>query len=257
MKPFSVTEKGISFGFKVAGHAIINLYNKCGVKSLAKVIFAQVCPWLAFKLVTLYITSLFSHPTGMKHDTKEESSSSEKQLFKEISEGNERAFQLIFTRYYPRMISFADKMVKSPHVAEEIVQEAFIRLWEQRELLTEIKNPENYFFIVIRNHALNYLRAAANELKRREQLWDAMEQRAVDGITTMEMEEADQFFEKILEKLSPQQRKIFRMSREEGFSHQQIADELHLSKNTVKKHMAESLKIFKASLKYFKQIILS
>ena len=193
----------------------------------------------------------------MKHNIKEATSFSEKKLFKEISEGNERAFQFIFTRYYPRMISFADKMVKSPHVAEEVVQEVFIRLWEQRELLTEIKNPENYFFIVIRNHALNYLRAAANEQRRREQLWAALEQRAVDAITTLEMEEADQFFEKILERLSPQQRKIFRMSREEGLSHQQIADELHLSKNTVKKHVAESLKMLKASLKYFRLIIMS
>lgn len=149
------------------------------------------------------------------------------------------------------MFSFAGKVVKSPHVAEEIVQEVFIRLWEHREVLAEIKNPESYFFIVIRNHALNYLRAAAKEQSRREQLWEALEQRAASIITTMEAQETEQFFEKMLDKLSPQQRKIFRMSREEGFSHQQIADELHLSKNTVKKHVAESLKIFKALLKHF------
>jgi|SRR5690554_1358822 len=138
----------------------------------------------------------------MNHYLKETSSFTDKQLFKEISEGNEQAFQLIFKRYYPRMLSFAGKVVKSPHVAEEIVQEVFIRLWEQREVLTEIRNPENYFFIVMRNHAFNYLRAAANEQNRREQLWEALEQRAADASTSLETQEAEQFFEKILSQLS-------------------------------------------------------
>jgi RNA polymerase sigma-70 factor (family 1) len=178
----------------------------------------------------------------------------DKQAFKKISEGDERAFQLIYKRYSRRMLSFAGKVVKSPHVAEEIVQEVFIRLWEQREVLAEVKNPENYIFIVIRNKSFNYLRAAANEQSRREQLWEALEQRASDFYTTLEAQESEQLFEKILAKLSPQQRKIFRMSREEGFSHQQIADELLLSKKTIKKHVADALKIFKAYYKVLRTV---
>lgn len=192
----------------------------------------------------------------MKHHLNEKTLLSDRQLFMEVSEGDERAFQHLFTRYYPRMISFAGMMVKSPYAAEEIVQEVFIRLWEQREVLAEVKSPENFVFIVIRNHTFNYLRAAANEQNRREQLWEALQQRAADETITLEMQEADQFFEKILAKLSPQQQKIFRMSREEGFSHQQIADELQLSKDTVKKHIANSLKVFKSYLKYFRQMVL-
>ena len=192
----------------------------------------------------------------MKHHLNEKILLSDRHLFKEVCDGDERAFQHLFTRYYPRMISFAGMMVKSPYAAEEIVQEVFIRLWEQREVLAEVKSPENFVFIVIRNHTFNYLRAAANEQNRREQLWEALQQRAADETITLEMQEADQFFEKILAKLSPQQQKIFRMSREEGFSHQQIADELQLSKDTVKKHIANSLKVFKSYLKYFRQVVL-
>lgn len=187
---------------------------------------------------------------------KEESLFADKRLFKEVSEGSERAFQLIFEQFYQRMYSFAVTVVKSPHVAEEIVQEVFIRLWEQRELLAEIKNPKNYIFILIRNQAFNYLRAAANEQKRRQQLWEALQQRAEQAESPLESEEAERFFEKILAKLSRQQQKVFRMSREEGFSHQQIADELNLSKLTVKKHVADSLKVFKSYLKYFCLLLL-
>lgn len=88
---------------------------------------------------------------------------SDKQLFNEVSIGDERAFRILYNRYYQRMYSFACKVVKSSHVAEEIIQEVFIRLWEQRELLSEVKNPDNYVFIVIRNHTFNYLRTAARE----------------------------------------------------------------------------------------------
>lgn len=185
----------------------------------------------------------------------EKSSFNDKQLFKEVSEGDERAFRIMYNRYYQRMYSFAAKVVKSPHVAEEIVQEVFIRLWEQRELLCEVKNPDNYVFIVIRNHTYNYLRAVAREQNRREKLWEALQQQVTDEGTSLEAEEAELFLEKLLAKLSPQQRKIFRMIREDGFSHQQIADELHLSRDTVKKHVANSLKIFKAHLKNFVQLL--
>lgn len=187
---------------------------------------------------------------------KEKSSYSDKQLFKDVSVGDERAFRIIYNRFYQRMYSFACKMVKTPHVAEDIVQEVFIRLWEQRQLLAEIKNPDNYVFILIRNYTFNYLRAAANEQNRREKLWEALQQKVTNEATLLEKEEAELFLKKLLSKLSPQQRKIFRMSREDGLSHQQIADELQLSKDTVKKHVANSLKIFKFHLKNYVQFLL-
>lgn len=181
---------------------------------------------------------------------------SDKQLFNEVSIGDERAFRILYNRYYQRMYSFACKVVKSSHVAEEIIQEVFIRLWEQRELLSEVKNPDNYVFIVIRNHTFNYLRTAARENSRREKLWEALQQRVTDEATSIEAEEAEQFLKKLLTKLSPKQQMIFRMSREDGLSHQQIADKLQLSKDTVKKHVANSLKIFKIHLKNYVQFLL-
>ncbi len=180
---------------------------------------------------------------------REETLFSEKQLFEKINEESEWAFQVLFKRYYPRMLSFVGKVVKSPYVAEEIVQEVFIRLWENRYMLNEVKNPKDYLFIMVRNHALNYLRAAAREQSRREQLWEDLEKRAANIHATLEEQEAGQWLEKIVAKLSPQQQKVFRLSREQGLSHQEIANELHLSKNTVKKHVAESLKTFKLYLK--------
>ena len=142
-------------------------------------------------------------------------------------------------------------MVHSSHAAEEIVQEVFIRLWEHREMLTEVKSPADFIFILVRNYTLNYLRSMLKEEEGRERLWAALEQRAsqAHADTPLETKETAQLLQKIVAKLTDQQRRVFRMSREEGLSHQEIASELHISKNTVKKHVADSIKMVKVHLK--------
>jgi len=175
---------------------------------------------------------------------------SEKVLFEKISQGNEQAFRLVFERYYRRMFIFARQLVQCPYAAEEVVQEVFIRLWENRDMLVEVRNPADYIFIVVRNHTLNYLRSMLKRQGGREHIWAALEQRAAGADAHLEAEEAAHLVQKIWAKLSLQQQKIFRMSRDQGLSHQEIADELHIARNTVKKHVADSLKVFKTYLKH-------
>ncbi len=175
---------------------------------------------------------------------------SEKHLFKKVSEGNELAFQLLFEQYYQRMLSFVYSLVKSSFAAEEIVQEAFIRLWENRDLLADVRKPDDYIFIIVRNHALNYLRQLAKEQKQRVQLWECVKQQAVYTAEPFEEQEAEQLWQKILAKLSPQKQKIFRLSRDMGLTQQEIATQLKLSKNTIKNQIVDSLKVVKEHLKH-------
>ena len=172
-------------------------------------------------------------------------------LFIEISQGSESAFREAFQRYCPRMLHFAAKMLKSDFAAEEAVQEVFIRLWKHREVLSEIKNPNDYMFILIRNQVMNDLRSISREQKRREQLWEDMEQRAVPSSPSLSIEvrETEELLKNIMNQLTPQQRKIFHLSRGQGLSHQEIGDQLHISPLTAKKHIADSLKIIKSNLK--------
>ena len=174
---------------------------------------------------------------------------SDTRLLLEISKGSEPAFQLIFKRYCPRMLAFALKLLKSQFSAEEAVQEVFIRLWEHRDTLGQIKNPQDYLFILLRNKVMNELRAASRNQKRREQLWEAMEQRATQPMISIETKEVEQMLEHAVNNLSPQQQKIFRLSREKGLSHREIANELHISPLTAKKHVADSIKSIKSNLK--------
>jgi len=182
-------------------------------------------------------------------NTKHRWLTTDKQLFVAISEGDERAFRLIFDRYRQKTWSFVLTLVKSQHIAEEIIQESFIKLWENRKALAEVKNPDDYLFIFVRNHLFNTLRNMTREEKKKAQLKKNLEQREVYmDHYWLEVQQAAQMLEQIIARLPNQQKKIILLKREKALSLQEIADKLKISKNTVKKHLSVALKTCRKQL---------
>ena len=180
----------------------------------------------------------------------------DKQLFTLISQGSEHAFRLIFERYQRRMWLFVVALVKSTCVAEEIVQESFIKLWNYRDLLANVKNPDDFIFILMRNHALNWLRKWVSEQKGKTQLWEVMKQQSAYYDYSIEAKEMEQVVEQIIARLPAQQRNIFHLSRDMALSHQEIADQLNLSKNTVKNHLVAAFKSIRTQLRRAEILVL-
>ena len=176
---------------------------------------------------------------------------SDNQLFLAISRGSESAFRFIFERYHQRMWAFVMTLVKSPHIAEDIVQESFIKLWECRAILADVKKPNDFIFILVRNHALDSLRKLTREDKERErdQVWEDLKRQSVYVDYWLEAKQAAQILEQIIAQLPCQQQKVIRLRHNRGLSHQEIADYLQISKNTVKKHLAIALKTCREELK--------
>jgi RNA polymerase sigma-70 factor (ECF subfamily) len=174
---------------------------------------------------------------------------SDMQLFLAISKGSEMAFQFVFERYRQPMWSFVMTLVKSPHIAEDIIQESFIKLWERRDILTEVVKPKDFIFILVRNRALDALRRLATSEKEKEKLWVHLKQQSDYSDYYLEAEQASQILKDIIDQLPAQQQKAFTMSRDLGLSHQDIADELKISRNTVKKHISIALKTCREQLK--------
>ena len=175
---------------------------------------------------------------------------SDKQLFLAISKGNEEAFRLFFDRYHQKMWSFVLTLVHSPHIAEEIVQETFIKLWECRNLLADVIKPDDFLFIMMRNHLFNTLRNLTREEKQKMQLLKQL--RIADTYLDhywMEVQEATQILEQIVARLPAQQQKVIHLSRELGLSHQEIADQLSISKHTVNEYLVAALKTCRKQLK--------
>ncbi|MHA4809907.1 RNA polymerase sigma factor [Flavitalea flava] len=167
---------------------------------------------------------------------------------KEHGHVKDEAFKQLFDAYKNRLYGYVLAIAHSDYIAEEITQEIFIKLWLCRDILHQVGNPEGYIFTIARNKTLNYLRKAAHDEKllRELQRLAAPENNNVEERTVAL--EYDTLVRNALTLLSPQRRLVFQLSRNEGLNHEEIAQHLQLSRNTVKNHLVEALRFIRQYL---------
>jgi len=166
----------------------------------------------------------------------------ERLLLKEVAKGNEKAFRTLYDAYFNHLSAYIFKICKSPGATEEIVQEIFLKLWVNRAPLADVENAEAYIFSMARNKTIDYLRKLAKESQLISNLSVRSKEFNNNIDEKLSITELQQIIEEALSGLSPQKIQIFRLSKQEGLSHDEIAALLHLSKSTVKNHLSETLK---------------
>lgn len=162
-------------------------------------------------------------------------------LLKEVADGNQAAFKVLFDTYRPRLYHYISGLVKSQQVAEELVMDVFTKLWIGRELLTEIRNFDAFLFRVAHNKTIDFFRSAARDQKFTELLWEEIQ--AVSDIradATLYLHEYEDKLREAIDLLSPQRKKVYQLSRDLDLTHDQIAARLQLSKATVNNHLVEA-----------------
>lgn len=168
---------------------------------------------------------------------------SDQDLLLEISSHNEEAFKTLFTRHRDKLFAYIFKVTKSRETSEEIVMDVFMKLWQSRTVLTEIKNFDAFLFHVAKNKSLDFLRSAAKDRVLTELILDQMNNRE-GGHQPDEriiLTELKSKINETIEQLSPQRQTVFRLSREQHMTYDEIASHLQLSKSTVKNHIFDSL----------------
>ncbi|NML21344.1 RNA polymerase sigma-70 factor [Pseudoflavitalea sp. G-6-1-2] len=165
----------------------------------------------------------------------------QQELFKKIAAGDIAAFRQLFDLYRLRLFAAALKITKSGYAAEEIVQEIFTALWESRSNLENVENPPAYIFTVAYNKTFRFLKKTAGDNARLQALMKRAEDRDNHTEEWIDVRESQQILEFAIRQLPTKRQLIYRLSREEGLSYEQIAERLHLSKLTVKKQMALAL----------------
>lgn len=172
-----------------------------------------------------------------------------KECFQSLVRGEAGAFETIFNLYKKRVYFLALKMLKSETEAEEIVQDVFLSIWLAKTKLGNINDPEAYLFTITYNTIYTHLKKAS----RNQQLLNtiilhlAQIQNTTDEIIAVH--ETGKLINEAIQFLSPQQRTVYQLSKQEGLSYDVIAEHMHISRNTVRNHLAEAMKTIRAFLK--------
>ena len=173
-----------------------------------------------------------------------------KVLLQRFLQGDAQAFIAIYDRYWYKLYLSSYRRTKDKAVAEELVQNLFLKLWEKRSTL-EIGQLENYLFSSIRNATIDFLnkQMVANKYLEHQKTFLSLE-----GNTTEEMVgfgNLEEELEKGLQALSGKSEMVFRLHRMEHWPVEKIALHLNLSEKTVQYHLTRSMKFIRSFLQEF------
>lgn len=165
-----------------------------------------------------------------------------------IKDGDLRAFNELFDRYGKRLYHFSIGYLKSASDAEEIVQEVFLKIWNNREELSAQKSFESYLFTIAKNSILNTIRKSKSEQAYLSyaKLHPGKNVLLDDELNFRELEEA---YKEAVEQLSPRRKEIFMLNREQSLSNVEIAEKMNVSVKTVENQMTSALSEIRKNLR--------
>lgn len=172
----------------------------------------------------------------------------EREFLESLRKGVSSSYVFLFNRYYSGLVVYARHLLGSETHAEDIVHDIFTSLWEKRETLDVTISIKSYLFASVRNRCLNHL---IHQRVHDEYQEAVLHKGDVSGMLTWDYyveSELSEMIEKAIDKLPPQCRKIFIMSRFEEKTAQEIADNLSISPRTVEKHIEKALRLLRLEL---------
>ena len=165
----------------------------------------------------------------------------EKELLLRVANGDQRAYRILFDRYWDLMYANALHFTKSPEWAKDLAQEIFMKIWMMRDKLPAVQRFEAYLFTVARNMIFDELR----KLHRSPQHDDFFEayfaETEHDTVQKAELKELEKDLHTAIDQLPLQMQTAFKLSRFEGLTHEQIARQMNISRVTSQNYIARAL----------------
>lgn len=162
-------------------------------------------------------------------------------LLRQLSENHEPAFRQLYEGYAPGVYAVALQHLKLPHLAEDIVQSVFLKLWENRSEVLSIQHFASWFYTITRNSIISALRKQGSIDAYRNYLKERMEISQDSPELQMLKKEQITLIREAVAQLSPQQRTAFLLQREEGLSYEAIGKQMGIATNTVKVHLYKAM----------------
>lgn len=163
------------------------------------------------------------------------------ELIIRVVQGDEIAFEQLFRQYKDKLYSFILHLSGSATIAEDVLQDVFLKIWRDRHQLTGIDNFNAYLYRMAQNTAINVLRRQSREAL----LLNEVQRLAPEGVQGDELlaaKEVRAALQQAINNLPPQQRKVYQLGKEQGLTYEEIAAALGISTSTVRNHMVQALK---------------
>ena len=177
----------------------------------------------------------------------------EKGYIEAVSRGDEQAFESLFLHYFPRIKGFISGILQNEEEAEDISQDIFVSMWQNRERLTNIENLNAYLFRIAKNTVFRHIERSLLFKDYQQQTEQAAFVSGENDSIEEELyaKELEFLFSVSVEKMPPQRKQIYRMSRVDGLSNDEIATRLSISKRTVENHLTLALADIRKIIGFF------
>ena len=168
------------------------------------------------------------------------------ELLVRFREGDEKAFKCVYDEHHFKVYQYAYSYLKNREQTEEVVQESFLNLWVNREKLNGELPVAPYLFSICKRLVLDAFRKAAsvNALKTNLQKISTEADNQTEEVIMLA--DLKKFSEQAIAELPKQQQMVFKLSRSEDLTYEEIAAQLNISKNTVRNHLVVALKTLRA-----------
>jgi RNA polymerase sigma-70 factor (family 1) len=164
------------------------------------------------------------------------------ELVIKLQQDEVNAFDTLYWKYHQAVYRNIFKFVKEPDVTEDILQEVFTRLWEKRKDINASQSVAGWLFVISFNLSVDYVRKKMRELNIHKEIYNlGGEEDGLSPDNKSVYEEQYQLLEEAIAQLSPKKRKIVTLCKLEGKTYDEVAEELKISRNTVKEHLSVAM----------------
>ena len=180
----------------------------------------------------------------------------EGQLIQSLARRDEASFEQVFKTHFKNLHAYACSITKEETVAEEVVQNVFVKLWERSEALSIAGSVTAYLYRAVYNESLNYLKHQKVRSAYGQHVVHTMKNETEHGGKKLQLKELEGRLAEAMNDLPEQCRTIFQMSRFDELKYREIADKLGISVKTVESQMSKALRLLRVKLVDFLIFIL-
>jgi RNA polymerase sigma-70 factor (ECF subfamily) len=168
-----------------------------------------------------------------------------------IAAGDEQAFCLLYQQTNAGLYNAVMTYVRDTEAAREIVQQVYIRVWDSRRLLRNVRSFKDYLFILARNLVFDHIKKHTVEIRHLAEFRACAPVMDDDVLTHIQERECGRMLRQVVARLPERQREVYLLASEEEMSYDKIADRMQLSRLTVKRHLELARRFVRKNIHHY------